>query len=352
MLTELKIKTYAKLIYYKGFFSKPKYDVSKPTVFIVDTPSHGNLGDHAIAYAEIEFIEKHFQNFQLFEVSEDDFNSTILNIKKHIKPCDIVILSGGGNLGNEYILDEKIRRKTIKLLSNNPIFIFPQTMYFTKTIKGFFQKQISRFIYKAHNNLTICAREEKSYELLNKYFENNNILLVPDIVLSLNLTDSNINRENKVLLLLRDDKESVVQEEEISKLVNIKCSEENYLFEKYDTVVKYNVNSKTRNSELNFIFQKIKKSSVVVTDRLHGMIFCAITSTPCIVLSNYNYKVKGVYERWLKKCTYIKFVDNSSDIIEYMSDLIKCNNTKNKYNNLCEKDFVPLIKEIRKCIEK
>ena len=39
---------------------------------------------------------------------------------------------------------------------------------------------------------------------------------------------------------------------------------------------------------LDTFMSEIGKRKVVVTDRLHGMIFCAITGTPCVVFSNYN----------------------------------------------------------------
>lgn len=56
-------------------------------------------------------------------------------------------------------------------------------------------------------------------------------------------------------------------------------------------------------------FKDFQKSKLVITDRLHGMVFCAISGTPCIAFSNYNHKVKGTYD-WIKDLDYIKYVDN------------------------------------------
>ena len=47
------------------------------------------------------------------------------------------------------------------------------------------------------------------------------------------------------------------------------------------------------------IVNKLKEfagAQLVITDRLHGMVFCYLTNTPCIVFSNYNHKVLGTYE--------------------------------------------------------
>ncbi|MDK8210749.1 polysaccharide pyruvyl transferase family protein, partial [Bacillus subtilis] len=59
------------------------------------------------------------------------------------------------------------------------------------------------------------------------------------------------------------------------------------------------------------IWSKFKAAEVVLTDRLHGMIFCAITRTPCIVFNNYNHKIESSYNDWLKDLKYIKFINTS-----------------------------------------
>ena len=57
------------------------------------------------------------------------------------------------------------------------------------------------------------------------------------------------------------------------------------------------------------VFDKFFGARVVITDRLHGMVFCAITKTPCIVTKSLDHKVTGTYE-WIKDLNYIKLVDN------------------------------------------
>ena len=44
-------------------------------------------------------------------------------------------------------------------------------------------------------------------------------------------------------------------------------------------------------------FKDFQKSELVITDRLHGMIFCYITKTPCIVMPNNNHKILMTYEK-------------------------------------------------------
>ena len=49
----------------------------------------------------------------------------------------------------------------------------------------------------------------------------------------------------------------------------------------------------------------ISGKKLVVTDRLHCMIFCAVTGTPCIAFDNSNKKISGVYKMWLGDLNYI-----------------------------------------------
>jgi len=85
-------------------------------------------------------------------------------------------------------------------------------------------------------------------------------------------------------------------------------------------VLEYMINVNQRETELNKKWDQFKKVQVVITDRLHGMVFCAITSTPCIVIANYNHKVKDTYA-WLKDLNYIKFVNNIDEIPTLMQEL-------------------------------
>lgn len=58
--------------------------------------------------------------------------------------------------------------------------------------------------------------------------------------------------------------------------------------------------------------EEFAKADLVVTDRLHAMLFSVITSTPCIALDNLSHKVSGTYYNWLEEIPYVIFVDNDN----------------------------------------
>ena len=120
------------------------------------------LGDHAIAYAERQYLKDNFPNHNVIEISDEKFYYYLYSLKRSIKKSDIIIIHGGGNIGNQYQYYEDKRRKIIKSFHKNRIFIFPQTIYFSNDDTGNKQLEVSKRIYQKHKQLTIIAREQIS----------------------------------------------------------------------------------------------------------------------------------------------------------------------------------------------
>lgn len=119
-------------------------------------------------------------------------------------------------------------------------------------------------------------------------------------------------------------------EEDRKKIENIAT---NYDSVKYtDTVIKENVKSKDRKSKVMDKLDDFAKSKLVITDRLHGMVFAKLTHTPCIVIGNYSHKVKGVYE-WIKESKFILYVENIDKIDENINFILK-KDLKEKENKI------------------
>lgn len=298
-------------------------------VVLIGVPHHNNLGDHAITIAERKYIEDNFKEYQYYEISEETLERCIDRVKKYICDDDILFFHGGGNLGDEYLYIEEGRRKVVQLFPNNTIIFFPQTMHFSNTEKGEKELEKSRRIYSKHKKLLIIARENVSYQIMKKEFPNNKIIQTPDIVTYLDESDKEESIREGVLIILRNDIEANLSNEQID---NINSIAEKYFskVEISDTARGEGITEKHRKSKIQEMLDKYKNSQLVITDRLHGMIFAAITSTPCISLGNYNHKIKACSEV-LEHLGYIQYVDNIDEIEEKIEYLLS---TKfEKYNN-------------------
>ena len=86
-------------------------------------------------------------------------------------------------------------------------------------------------------------------------------------------------------------------------------------------------------------------SKLVITDRLHAMIFAAITETPCVVILSKSHKVKGVYQ-WIKHLNYIKLVENLDTLKQSVEEVLQV--SQPCYDNSeIKKEFKKLVEVIK-----
>lgn len=324
------------------FAFKLKQKLKKSTtsrIFLIGTPLHGNLGDHAIAFAEKMLIVENLKKYELIDIQFNAVNQSIKVMKNLINKEDILILNGGGNFGIEYFEEEELRRQVILNFQMQKVILFPQTIYFGDSDQGKEELKKSKSIYNAHPNLALVAREKKSYEIMRREFSNNKVLLTPDIVLYLNQSNP-VAKRNDILLCFRKDVESILNDEIKEELIRNISLKRNVIVT--DTVVDYSIKKSKREKELFYIWALFKSSELVITDRLHGMVFAAITSTPCIVISNYNHKVKGTYD-WIKHLPYIKFVENPNNVLGHIDELLSLSSRELAYDNGFALDYYNAI---------
>jgi pyruvyl transferase EpsI len=316
----------------------------KSIVFIMGTPMHNNLGDQAITYAETEFIKLYIPNAKIIIVPMQ----IIMKIKLNTLSCmvsskDVLIGHGGGNMGDMYMTEELCRRRFIQLFPNNKIIIFPQTIYFSETKKGLMEIKKTQTIYSRHNDLTLIAREQTSYEKMLLIFRANTVMLTPDIVLSIEKSDITTRPRSGALVCLRADAESNLSIKDKQKITDFITSHYNKI--KYtDTISRdkfFFIRSKSKAVQAKL--DEFRLAKFVITDRLHGMVFSAITGTPCIAIANFNHKVDGTY-KWVSYLPYIKFCNNI-DNLEILSKQIKVNQTY-KYNPNHFRKYWNMIEEI------
>ena len=219
-------------------------------------------------------------------------------------------------MGSQWIKEEMMIRDVIKHFPNNRIVIFPQTAFYKDDENGKKIFEESYKIYNSHKNLVLCAREERTYNFFVNTYKKAQILYLPDIVLYLDRKEY-CEKKNGCLLCLRNDPEKNSNNEKIiAKTIDILKGKFNKI-ETTDTVVSFDIDSKKREEEFNKKLKEFSKYQIIVTDRLHGMIFSFLTKTPCIVFGNYNYKVEGVYQ-WIKNCNNIVFIKDEKDLIKIM----------------------------------
>lgn len=309
---ELKIRI---LLFLLNFRKNPffrKEDIgSGRKIFIFLVADYGNLGDVAISYAQSEFIRRYFPTLEIVEVPISQTVEGLHFTKKYIQPNDLVATNGGGNFGSLYPDIETLRRLVIESFPNNRIVSFPQTIDFTNDKEGRNALKLAQITYSAHRNLVLAAREERSFLAMKELFPSSKVVLSPDIVMSLNKVEPKKERRGLVICL-RDDKEKNLTTDQVGILYSL-ISKYFDLTVTYDTHIgRGNLTADERLNELSKIWDAFRMAEMVVTDRLHGMIFSYITATPCLVFLNNNYKIQDCYN-WIKACSNVHLVTSFSE---------------------------------------
>ena len=300
------------------------------TVFLVFTPEHGNLGDHGIAWAENEFLKDN--RIQYIELTGRKLYEMRNNGELGLLNGFPIIVNGGGYLGTLWIQSEFLLRDIIKANPKSLILCLPNTIYYEDSDWGRDEFEKSKAIYNKHKKLYLYAREKTSFSIMYNAYKN--VKLIPDMVFSLNQCKESVNRHG-CLLCLRSDCERTrtkKQDEIIQKQVTDLFNEAVNIT---DMVVPYSISINQRKTELERKFEQFRGEELVVTDRLHGMIFAAITGTPCIVIDSKSPKVRGCYE-WIKNLDYIRFADDISKIAD---EYKKIPQGEHHYNNESFKHF-------------
>ena len=138
-------------------------------------------------------------------------------------------------------------------------------------------------------------------------------------------------RCDKISICFRKDVEKVISDDLIdevmsqsSALSSVTTVETNI----YPTEVKVSQREFTVHNKL----REISTSRLLITDRLHAMIFAALTNTPCLAFDNATHKVRGVYE-WIKELDFIRMADMNRPIKDQIKDIFYLSPTS-EFNDL------------------
>lgn len=306
-------------IYNKFYIKQNSYLYIKPKklcengIIYVLAPSYSNLGDVAIFVKSIDYLQGKLGLpikailYSLQCVKKEN----ILSIP--VCDDDIIVIQGGGNMGTLYACEELLRQDIVKWFPKNKIISMPQSIYFNEHNKNYILQR-ARKIYSRHKKFVIFSRDISSLEFARSNFMCRN-LLCPDMVLStMPNRKKEFNKNCKVLLCFRKDKESNIDIDFQKKLERslLDCG---YTFEYWDTDDLSGKNIENKSEKIDEILNFLNTFQFVITDRYHGTILSYISKTPCIGLDNSYGKIKNGF-MWFKNCNYM-FYTNSIDEIKY-----------------------------------
>lgn len=305
-------------------------------VYLVFTPEHGNLGDQAICLATERMLRQ--LNINYIEISIGQIESLYASGNLNVMNGFPILISGGGNMGSLYPWFETLYKKIVEDNPLSNIVIMPNTVYYDQTDLSKQEFEKSKLTFNRRDNVLVCVRENVSYEFLKGQF--NNLMLCPDMVLSLNASAEKTDRKG-CILCLRSDRECLLDEEEKKHIYDQVTKEFKSCVIKTDMYSERIILREQRETEVEKKLALFRRAELVITDRLHAMLFCVITGTPCIVVNSKSPKMKGCFE-WIKDLGYIRFANDLSQIISIYHEIDKKDNS---YNEIIFEQYFNLLKK-------
>lgn len=273
-----------------------KLIVKQNYAVLIGSPVHSNLGDHLLAVNSVKLL-KDLGYRDLIEIPEFFYEIYKCIIK--FKPNTDIFIVGGGWMGDLYE-DELVIEDILNRYKSNRILILPQTIYFNG--KNVFSSKQKLYKLLQGNNVKICVRDSDSFHILKSEFNfsSNKVFFSPDLGFyenaSLISTKPEISNNN-IILSLRDDVEKQLDYK--GEIINF-LTKNSYSWVESSTVLnKKYIPIKNRKKELIKKFKEFGSARLVITDRLHSMIFAVLCNTPCVVFDNSTHKVKNTVINWL-----------------------------------------------------
>ena len=265
-------------------------------IYLLNTPEHGNLGDHAITIAEKKFLYDFFPQFEVIEIVGTD--PALFSKLQSVAIGDLIFLHGGGYLGDLWPWEDERCKRIIAQLPQNKIFYFPQTYFFEHEATREEKIETDREFYQCYPNVEFFLREAASYKMVQNSIcvGQNNVRKYPDMALYLNKNENNLRAG--ILICLRSDKERIGERKWLDSVIAY-AVQQNKEIKYTDTIEGDYLNVSERDIAVEKKLKEFASAELVITDRLHGMIFAVLAGIPCIAFDNISGKISGVYQ-WIK----------------------------------------------------
>jgi pyruvyl transferase EpsI len=301
-------KTFSPLRRYLAHESlEKKLSQSQNGIILFNIPDHKNIGDHAIAIGEHTFFEHYFPNYRICEITTTEWSyGGSADLANQLPPDMPVFFHGGGFLGSLWQWEENCVCNAITALGKRPYVILPQTLYFSADSQGKSLRESRIDFYSQHPEVNIFLRDKRSYALSRDVFPGNRSFLFPDTTFYMDGHPAQEAHREGAVLCFRNDTEKVV-DTSLAKTISYMLKQRRISISRTDTVIANNVKPINRVDAVEEKLNEFRTARLVVTDRLHGLILCAITGTPCLAFNNVSKKVEGAYE-WVKQYPFIRLI--------------------------------------------
>ena len=292
--------------------------VNSSTCALIDFPNHSNVGDSAIWLGEINYLrERKCRIMYACDAESYSFNALRSLVGKNL-----ILIHGGGNLGDLWPRHQRFRERVLKDFPDNRIVQLPQSIHFSNPAS---LKQ-SQEAFSSHPDFHLVVRDRPSYDFAKQNYSNP-VYLCPDMAFMLELDSlQNGSKLTDVLILSRTDKEKL-SSFHLDTNTAIKFQLTDWLSESkprsqmlyewahkrlgWNSIIPktilsllalYAANSMAK-ERLKRGLNILGQGKAVVTDRLHALILSWLGNISVCYVDNSYRKLSNFVDTWLSDAT-------------------------------------------------
>ena len=305
-------------------------------VALLDYPNHENVGDSAIWLGEMTYLAERGARV----VYHCDLRSYD---RRHLPDVDVVLLHGGGNLGDVWLPHQRFREQVLDDFRDRPVLQLPQTIHFGDPAN---LEQTKR-AFARHPRFTLMVRDARSLAFAHEQFDCS-VVLCPDSAFALGALVRPAAAQVPILWLGRTDHEAGAHAAEprdagadvrradwigranagpldllaraggelaaglIGRLSSPPARASQLLWADWGWLARRRVAS---GSAL------LSRGSVVVTDRLHAHIICLLLGLPHVALDNSYGKLSSFTSTWETLGADARWAESASDALALAREL-------------------------------
>ncbi len=302
----------------------PLLGASPSRLMLVDPPFHANTGDSLILVGELHFLRRHYPRASLSFVEPRNYSELF---DARIAEADVILIHGGGNFGDLYPQHHDFRKFILERFADRPIVQFPQTLQFNNREEV---ETTARLIAKARD-FTLLVRDEPSLRFAEQHFDCP-VHLAPDMAYAAGKLTRH-EPDVDLVVHLRTDEEAIYEPDAIVALVA--ASQHSFVVKDWPSDryrwsvradLKFGRYMKSRPAlalwpglslreycarQRVATGQRIlSRGRRVITDRLHGHIFCELMGIEHIILDSYGNKITRFHNSWSSQSDLVTPIDS------------------------------------------
>jgi exopolysaccharide biosynthesis predicted pyruvyltransferase EpsI len=296
-------------------------------VALVDFPNHSNVGDSAIWLGELAYLRSLGSVSIRYTCDIKSYSRDALAPRAR---NGVILLSGGGNLGDLWTGSQQLRERVISDFRDTPIIQLPQSIHFENRVALLRAKEV----FESHPRFTLLVRDRSSLALAGNEFRSPSHLC-PDMAFCLGPLERPCSHTKDVVWLLRTDKESASGSrsalpaaiERVDWLAE-PTTRVSRLARVLDRQVKRHPRFLSKlNRAQSRVWEQLARQRLtrgcrllaagrtVITDRLHGHILSVLLGIPQLLLDNNTGKVRSFYDTWTRSLPFVRWCNTRAEAL-------------------------------------